>query len=646
MSVASSFKSFLAGLPALPLLLGVVGAAVAVGVSAWWLLPIVALALPVIVYEGRTGYVLFSLGAVATLVSAWLQAPADLPSDFFDGREYTFVGCVDEAVATPTSQRVVVTLDAQGRQPRCLLVIPDLDPELAPGDSVRFTAAAEPPYLSAGVPGTISSTFFNRRERVVAVFSLNSADILIGTSSGSLKARLWQWRRRLADDIYSSGLQPETSSLLVSAWLGEGRAPEARESFRTVGLSHLLCVSGFHMAVIAWVLSLFLYPLRAWSHVGRIRYAIVVAMVWGFALLVGATPSVLRASAMITVFYLCRLLQRTVLPFNSLALSVAVIVLASPYSIFSLGLQLSVSAVLGLLVFSHPLNRVSPRRRGLYRLAEFVAVPVAALLGTMPVLLLWFHTLPLASVPVNAIACVIFPVFMVVGALYVALFYLGFNIGFLADICSALERAMMNLCDFGADRLPPLEQVWLTPAAMTALVVGLILLAVALHTSHKVLRWTALGGIPVAVMVMVVARPEPVHQVVAWGNRRVTNVCVADGTRAYVASSGGRCDAYVLGQYLSRCGIDADSVEYVQRPERLITLGSIPMTFVGSRDTTVEGRPEYVVPHPRYRCDVATLCRQAPQAVCIVGVATPLPSHAPANMWPLKRGAMVRELTP
>ena len=212
----------------------------------------------------------------------------------------------------------------------------------------------------------------------------------------SFKYRLQRYSDAFAAIAYASPLSSSTSRLAVAAGLGDSSAavPETVERYRASGIAHLLCVSGFHVGIIAAFLALALYPLRLWSRVGRVRYLISIAGIWFYAFMTGLQPSVFRASVMITVFLSAAFMQRSSDRFNSLALAVAVILLVEPLSLFSVGFQLSVTAVLGLLLFADKLNPVPEHRRYFRAVAGLFSSSLAASIASLPVLLYAFHRLP------------------------------------------------------------------------------------------------------------------------------------------------------------------------------------------------------------------------------------------------------------
>lgn len=317
--------------------------------------------------------------AIAGGVLTYFMKPPELPAEYFDSEERTYTGIVQNVRTGERSQRCY--LDVGGDTAfRIAVFIADVVPTITPGDIMSVTGVLEVADKYADVPTLDFGRDYSGRTS--ARMAVNADDCRVTGHDTSLMTRLQDFRGTIADAIYASTLAPATSRLLVSATLGnENPGPAVRERFRATGLSHLLCVSGFHTALLAAVAALLLFPLRLWSRAGRYRHLIVIAIMWLYALLTGFMPSVVRAAVMISIYLGAKISERDAYPLNSLCIAVFIILAINPYWLFSIGFQLSVAAVLGLIAFANKLNPV-PRRLGLaHKAASLVAVPLAALAG-------------------------------------------------------------------------------------------------------------------------------------------------------------------------------------------------------------------------------------------------------------------------
>lgn len=156
-------------------------------------------------------------------------------------------------------------------------------------------------------------------------------------------------RRRIAT--------PE-ASLAEGLRLGGSSGPpfSLTESLRRAGLSHLVAVSGYNVALIVAVL----LPV---SVLLSSRYALIIPLlgVWLFTLLVGSPASAVRAAAMASLAILARWVGRPTDATAGLAVATVAITAIDPTMIEDLGLQLSALATAGLVGFSEQYTRALAR---------------------------------------------------------------------------------------------------------------------------------------------------------------------------------------------------------------------------------------------------------------------------------------------
>lgn len=142
---------------------------------------------------------------------------------------------------------------------------------------------------------------------------------------------------------------PEDVSGFVRA-LATGNRDNLTDEFTTslerVGLSHTVAVSGMHLAFLTSVLT------RLLGRGGRLSACFTVVWVVLFCGIAGNTPSVLRAAVMVLMLQLAPMLNRERDGPTSLALALMILLLINPFSAAHIGLQLSFTAVAGILSVS------------------------------------------------------------------------------------------------------------------------------------------------------------------------------------------------------------------------------------------------------------------------------------------------------
>lgn len=126
-----------------------------------------------------------------------------------------------------------------------------------------------------------------------------------------------------------------------------------KENFRVVNISHILAISGLHVAYIVMLISTFSQRIMGKKY-GTV-FVIIVLIFYMF--LVGFTPSIVRACMMEILVKIAFLVQRKNNFWNSLALSLLLILINNPYSILNIGLQLSYLATIGIVSFSKKIRK-------------------------------------------------------------------------------------------------------------------------------------------------------------------------------------------------------------------------------------------------------------------------------------------------
>jgi competence protein ComEC len=204
---------------------------------------------------------------------------------------------------------------------------------------------------------------------------------------------------------------------LPASGLGEGlllgvkRAlgEDLEHAFRTVGIIHIVVLSGYNiMVIVEWlgrVLAFFFRP--------RLRMIIGIAAVATFVLLVGASATAVRAGIMAGLVLVARGTGRTYKVLRALMLAGVCMLLINPFLlVHDPGFQLSFLATLGLILLLDTVERwlVWVPRFGDVR--GVVASTVATQIFVLPLLLYQMGLFSVVSIPVNALVLPMVPIAM------------------------------------------------------------------------------------------------------------------------------------------------------------------------------------------------------------------------------------------
>lgn len=209
-----------------------------------------------------------------------------------------------------------------------------------------------------------------------AVLVVSRENLLVERQGGATELRRRARgliRRRLAR------LPRRSRGLGEALLLGDrGELPrEFADAMRRAGASHVLALSGMHLAILAGLVNL---AVRRFVP-RRLRLITILPFLMAYVWIAGAIPSLLRALALFTFAAIAQTAgHKTPAPVLLARTVVAGVVLA-PRLLLEIGFLLSVLALTGLLLWTKPiadrLSRILPRP-----LATYCATGAAAILGT------------------------------------------------------------------------------------------------------------------------------------------------------------------------------------------------------------------------------------------------------------------------
>ncbi len=167
------------------------------------------------------------------------------------------------------------------------------------------------------------------------------------------------------------------------------------QSYSNTGVVHIIAISGLHLGIIYWLLTILLKPLKNRKHVSILYALIIISSLWIFSLLTGAQPSIIRAAVMFTCITIGDSLSRKTNIYNSLAISAFLLLLYNPFWLWDVGFQLSYAAVLSIIIFARPIyNWFYIKNKLLDSIWKLNSITIAAQLLTTPISLFHFHQFP------------------------------------------------------------------------------------------------------------------------------------------------------------------------------------------------------------------------------------------------------------
>lgn len=436
MNASSCFRQ---RLPFAGLLLAAI---IGIVVSAWW--PVgswayLCVALAALGGWGvlrQTVWVLLAVAGGFGAVHLWqtVESPA---SDLADrlGRERVVAiaeGVVmEEPVAFGTS-RVRFSLRVSDLQiadratdPRTEIMIVAPSPPPGRGDRIRVTgslAVIAPPRN----PAEFDARAWMRLRGITTEIVVSSpADVSVLAPAGTLSLPQVADRcRRWMEETLRLGIagDPVIYNLLAGMVLGVTSSipDDLQEQFRNTGTYHLFSVSGLHVGMIAVIL----WQILRIAGVGRgTAVCIVIPALFFYALVTGWKPPSLRAATMSAIFLIGMVSSRQPVPVNSLCAAGFFLLTWRTSELFNPGFQLSFFVVLSILVVAGPVRKALlpigqpdvfvPRplwtrwqkwgSEAAKVSGGLLAVSLAAWVGSLPLIIYYFHLVSLSALPANLV---------------------------------------------------------------------------------------------------------------------------------------------------------------------------------------------------------------------------------------------------
>ena len=336
-----------------------------------------------------------------------------------------------------------------------------------PGDRLRGSFLGE-----ANQPG-FRSRGNQALSRGIALRLRPQGEILVREGRGDFSCLASRLRRSILTRIRDI-FPPDTAGFAGALLLGDsqGLEPQTAWDLSVSGIRHVVAVSGLHVSIL-WMLLSIATDRRQW-----LTFLVGAPVLVGFCAVTGFSPSVVRASLMITVMMAAPLLGRQYDGITGLAFAALVMMIFNPMVIASVSFQLSAASVLGMLVLFKPLKNWLrlrlPNLTGRWAKAyEWIcsswAVSLSALAAVTPLTAWHFGSLTLIS-PVTNLLTVWAVIWIFWGVLMTVLlsFILWGPACLLADLTALLIRFVlwvagaMAKIPFGALYTEnPLVLIWL-----------------------------------------------------------------------------------------------------------------------------------------------------------------------------------------
>ncbi len=213
--------------------------------------------------------------------------------------------------------------------------------------------------------------------------------------------------KNVIKDFFVMKFGDEKGNILSGLTFGDtsGLDKEYKNDLKSLGLVHILSVSGFHMNLIFMFISKIL----------SVAPSLFISFL--YLMFTGVKVSGIRAFTMMFLKQTAPKLYRTYDGINALCVAGVIILLLRPYEIFNMGFVYSFSATLGILMFNRKINDYFYKMPKL--LADSVSLILSAQIFIFPISILIERKLEFGFLLSNMLLVPFYSVLMIFGILFV-----------------------------------------------------------------------------------------------------------------------------------------------------------------------------------------------------------------------------------
>jgi competence protein ComEC len=373
----------------------------------------------------------------------------------------------------------------------------EIDTALSYGSQVMISLRLQE-IRNADNPGSFDYKRYSLFQGITHQVYLTRNDLVVlpRKESGYMKKQIYASRDLIIHILrqYITGVKESGLAEALMIGYKQDLDKELVEAYSNTGVVHIIAISGLHLGIIYMMLLFITRPLQR-KHMHWIRFLILIAGLWGFSLLAGAQPSVLRSAVMFSCMALSTVLHRRNSIYNTMALSAFLLLCADPFWLWNLGFQLSYCAVLSILLFFRPIYHwfYFPNR-SIQFLWQLAAVSIAAQILTLPISIYHFHQFPLLFLLANLVAV---PLATIVLIGCILLCFTSF-IPWLASFVGYILTFLIRFMNLHIERLDEVsfavwEDLHIDIGQMILLYLSIAAIAIGLLHKNKRMWWVAIG---------------------------------------------------------------------------------------------------------------------------------------------------------
>jgi len=287
------------------------------------------------------------------------------------------------------------------------------------------------------------------------IYSTKNEILLLESEASSLRGVIHRIRLKIQKSLILYNFSKDELSVINALLLGQRQdiSKELIANYSKAGAIHILAISGLHVGIILWILSLVFKPLESFKIGKVIKLFLMILFLWFFAFLAGMSASVIRAVTMFSAIAIGQFFNKKNAVEQSLIFSMFIILLWKPLFLFDVGFQLSYSAVFGIIWVQPLLYKLwTPKFYIIDKGWQLFTVSIAAQIGVIPLSLFYFHHFPGLFFVSNLLIIPFLGVILGTGIIILVLSYFSILPAFIAAIYGSVISVLNKVVAFIANQ--------------------------------------------------------------------------------------------------------------------------------------------------------------------------------------------------
>jgi len=279
---------------------------------------------------------------------------------------------------------------------------------IAPGDVIQFRSSVNRIKSRKTDNGFNPGKYYQSKNTYFQTYCEENNWLVINKASDlnilSVGLKIKDKVLQRLEDIHSNNLTFQITAAILTGYTA-GLDQKVRTAFGNSGVMHVLCVSGLHTGLVFTIVAFFLKLLFRFNYVPKYFWLTALVPIWIYALTTGFSPSVCRASLMLSFYTIGTSFSKSVSPINILSATCFVLLIIDPFFLLNIGFQLSFLAVSGILIIYPKVHKLIRLDNTLLKyLWSLISISIAAQIITTPICIAYFGYTPVNFIAGNIIA--------------------------------------------------------------------------------------------------------------------------------------------------------------------------------------------------------------------------------------------------